>query len=778
MPRVPQVNTIPDQTPFQTGRGADADAFGVNTAQALGNVGQGAASLGSDLTDIQIAENNAEADRNFNEGRLEYDQRVKQLLYGDGTEENRGFFSLSQKDAMEQAPVLDEEIRGIRSEIQGRYTGQARRRLDVSLQEKEITNTTQMAEFTAREAKAYDQTLRDGRKGEYIDDAARGFRADGEIDKALSGARVIVSQDADANGWAPEVTVSQMEAADTAIIQQAFNSAIKEGELDRAQEILDNYGSRVDGPILSEMRAVQTDQKQLAKMFTEVDRIAALTSNPQERMAEARKIKDPALRQLVEDEMGTRNRQEAEAVRQAKAAAETESQTLANSGWTEAQLRQDRPDLYNVLAGDAQALKNFRATVQAQAENRLYSQTGDETLFNQLMAVQENEFRKLTLEQMEGFRARLSKEQYGKVSSVWTKANSSVQNDLENTERFNNANRTLKSMLPAGFQENLADKDSEEVGRFQVLQNEMTAWMTNYQETNKKWPSQQEITDRAMSLVTPIEKTGRFFGLFSDEQFAGELTNVPREERENFFVDQGDLSPLGKAEFNRLFREHNLEDLSSSQKQAFVNEMTWAEIDSDPIEQQRIMDKYQRILGNVRAPEVAPPVNPSTPSPEEAPLELGRDKLTSFVTANEGLRLASYDDSEGIRTVGVGFNLERSNAREAIEKLGLDFDQVFSGEQKLTRSQAKLLLQEDINQAIVDARSIVPSFEGLTPARQTALIDMSFNLGLPRLSKFRKMLAAIEAGDFDKAADEAKDSVWFKQVGRRGPKIVRMIREG
>jgi lysozyme len=55
---------------------------------------------------------------------------------------------------------------------------------------------------------------------------------------------------------------------------------------------------------------------------------------------------------------------------------------------------------------------------------------------------------------------------------------------------------------------------------------------------------------------------------------------------------------------------------------------------------------------------------------------------------------------------------------------------------------------------------------------------MAFNLGLGRLRKFRKCLAALEAGDYDEAAAEALNSAWAAQVGARAQRIAAMIREG
>jgi lysozyme len=53
---------------------------------------------------------------------------------------------------------------------------------------------------------------------------------------------------------------------------------------------------------------------------------------------------------------------------------------------------------------------------------------------------------------------------------------------------------------------------------------------------------------------------------------------------------------------------------------------------------------------------------------------------------------------------------------------------------------------------------------------------MCFNLGYPRFSKFVNFRAAIEAQDWNKAADEAVDSRWHDQVPNRAKRLVKRLR--
>jgi lysozyme len=53
---------------------------------------------------------------------------------------------------------------------------------------------------------------------------------------------------------------------------------------------------------------------------------------------------------------------------------------------------------------------------------------------------------------------------------------------------------------------------------------------------------------------------------------------------------------------------------------------------------------------------------------------------------------------------------------------------------------------------------------------------MCFNLGYPRLSKFKGMKAAVEEADWNRAADEMVDSKWYQQVPNRARRLEKRMR--
>ena len=56
--------------------------------------------------------------------------------------------------------------------------------------------------------------------------------------------------------------------------------------------------------------------------------------------------------------------------------------------------------------------------------------------------------------------------------------------------------------------------------------------------------------------------------------------------------------------------------------------------------------------------------------------------------------------------------------------------------------------------------------------------NMAFNLGMPRLNKFKKMWSAIEDEDYNNAAVEMLDSRWAEQVKGRATRLSNIMRTG
>jgi lysozyme len=89
---------------------------------------------------------------------------------------------------------------------------------------------------------------------------------------------------------------------------------------------------------------------------------------------------------------------------------------------------------------------------------------------------------------------------------------------------------------------------------------------------------------------------------------------------------------------------------------------------------------------------------------------------------------------------------------------------------------AALLLEEDIQDAVADLEKNIRGFRELPEPIQEALVNLCFNMGIPRLLQFKKTLSLIQEGKYSKAANELLDSRYASQVGYRAVEVAQMIR--
>ena len=123
----------------------------------------------------------------------------------------------------------------------------------------------------------------------------------------------------------------------------------------------------------------------------------------------------------------------------------------------------------------------------------------------------------------------------------------------------------------------------------------------------------------------------------------------------------------------------------------------------------------------------------------------------------EGLSLKPYKCPAGYITIGYGRNLEANG---------------------ITQEMAEEMLKTDLAYARMEVGAKLPWSAKLNDARQYVLVDMAFNMGISRLLTFKKMLAALKEGYWERAAFELLDSKYARQVGRRAKELAEIIRTG
>ena len=142
------------------------------------------------------------------------------------------------------------------------------------------------------------------------------------------------------------------------------------------------------------------------------------------------------------------------------------------------------------------------------------------------------------------------------------------------------------------------------------------------------------------------------------------------------------------------------------------------------------------------------------------------DKLIQELILDEGYKYETYEDHLGFLTLGVGH-------------LVLQSDSEFKLPIGTPVSEERIIecLNNDIDIVCNELDRNLNWWKKLDDNKQRVMVNMCFNLGYPRLSKFKKFLAAMKKNDFKTAAKEMMDSKWATQVGLRAERLKQRVLE-
>ena len=131
-----------------------------------------------------------------------------------------------------------------------------------------------------------------------------------------------------------------------------------------------------------------------------------------------------------------------------------------------------------------------------------------------------------------------------------------------------------------------------------------------------------------------------------------------------------------------------------------------------------------------------------------------------------------YNDSLGIATIGWGHMILAKDNIQVGNKYSLDyltelfdkdFEIAFNASNRLIQEHIPALHSHGLNKIQIDV------IHGV-------LIEMLFQMGYPRVSKFKKTLKALNEANFNVAADEMLDSRWHDQTPARATELSTIIR--
>jgi lysozyme len=136
------------------------------------------------------------------------------------------------------------------------------------------------------------------------------------------------------------------------------------------------------------------------------------------------------------------------------------------------------------------------------------------------------------------------------------------------------------------------------------------------------------------------------------------------------------------------------------------------------------------------------------------------DQLRDTLKIDEGVKYEIYNDHLGYPTFGIGHLVVESDEEHG-KPVGTP----------VSEDRVNSVFEKDVAIMIDEAKKIFPNLDELPEEAQQVIVNMTFNMGRPRLSQFKKFIAGVNAGDWNKAAVEMMDSRWAKQVGARDERL-------
>jgi GH24 family phage-related lysozyme (muramidase) len=137
------------------------------------------------------------------------------------------------------------------------------------------------------------------------------------------------------------------------------------------------------------------------------------------------------------------------------------------------------------------------------------------------------------------------------------------------------------------------------------------------------------------------------------------------------------------------------------------------------------------------------------------------DELRQEIQNDEGRVNSVYLDHLNLPTVGIGHLIKESDPEH-----GLPVGTVVDDE------RVNELFDQDIKVTLSECEQLYENFNDLPEEVQKILANMMFNLGRPRLSKFRKLCKAVAERNWQECAVQMEDSRWHRQVTNRANRLI------
>ena len=140
------------------------------------------------------------------------------------------------------------------------------------------------------------------------------------------------------------------------------------------------------------------------------------------------------------------------------------------------------------------------------------------------------------------------------------------------------------------------------------------------------------------------------------------------------------------------------------------------------------------------------------------------EALREQLKVDEGVKYEIYKDHLGYPTFGIGHLITEDDPEHG-EPDGTE----------ISEDRVNEVFESDVAKFVSEAKILFSDLDELPDVAQQVIVIMAFNMGRPRLSKFKNFIAGVNDRDWVRAAEEMMDSRWADQVGARATRLRNLI---
>lgn len=537
-------------------------AFGGSTAAAAGEAGGALAQAGDKFDRLALKQQAEDNERETKLLDIEFSEAIRLVGQGNG-DNDPGYFSTRGNTAVSAGPEAKLRIEQAQKDIVANVQNPRVRQMftDSALARAE-REKLRIDAHTSEQRLSANKTASIARMSEAVEDGVA-YNDDNIL--ARSEAIIIgeIAAQQELEGWDADVTASKLEEGLTQLYRNAILTASTNFDNDKAEELFNRFGGKMDGTVRAEVRQYLDKASVLGEAQKIASAVVAAGMTETEGLAEARKEEDPRVQekavQLVKERFVESKRADTAQVKQY-------SKDLFAAIWAGVDIDtwgQENPEKFAVLAASGDlALAKFENAQKRRRLGELYADVSDGETYTKLNKLKTSELAALNLQE---WQAQLTQREFGMLQNDVKAAGNSIDRALASNKGYATVNRAINHSAPEWMNIGVQKQTPEQGQMENRLRNQLNSFVESFAAEGKV-PTEAEVTRELQVQTIRLHGDrpndfGLSFGAFGDEfeTIAADIANLDERQRAVVKIDPSTLPPDVLDQMKEAFRIHGIE---------------------------------------------------------------------------------------------------------------------------------------------------------------------------------------------------------------------------